>query len=485
LNESLLFENIPAILLIVDKKGYIKILNNSAKEFLGIDSENCTGKNLVDYLTINQKSFLNILNNSEQSEFPQSIEVKIQAKNKHTFYTSLSINIWFDEQQDKDLFIISIFDLTNQKMQSELIKESQLRFENIANSAPVMIWITDVNGLFTFVNKIWSEFTGRSVGEELGLNWIQDIHPADTNYLISVYQNSIENRISFSHQFRFKRKDTIYRWLMINGVPRFNETNVFLGFIGTCIDITHQKEDEDYIKKINDELENANKNKDKFFSIISHDLRSPLSGIMSLLDIIVTDYESLEEDEKKEILLEAAKTSKSTFTLMENLLDWSRVQTGQISYEPQNISLNLILVSIKNLFYQKFKEKGITINFDIKPDCFVFADLNMTETILRNLISNAIKFTPNSGSIIISFDNYENDILIIVKDTGVGMDQNQISKLFKIDMTHSTVGTSGERGTGLGLLLSKELIEKQGGKIWIESVVNEGTTFYFTLPKPK
>jgi len=469
----------------VDKKGDIKILNHSAKEFLGLDSENCTGKNLVDYLTINQKSFLNILNTSKPSAFPQSIEVKVQAKNKHTFYTSISINKYFDEKLDNDSFVISIFDLTHQKMQSELIKESQLRFENIANSAPVMIWITDVNGLFTFVNKIWSEFTNRTTGEELGLNWIQDVHPDDANYLISVYQKSIVERVSFVHQFRLKRKDNDFRWLMMNGVPRFNETDVFLGFIGTCIDITHQKEDEDYIKKINDELENANKNKDKFFSIISHDLRSPLSGIMSLLDIIVTDYDSLEEDEKKEILLEAAKTSKSTFTLMENLLDWSRVQTGQISYEPQNISLNLILVSIKNLYYQKFKEKEITINFECDTDCFVFADSNMTEAILRNLISNAIKFTPNFGSINILFNEYENDILIKVKDTGVGMDQTQISKLFKIDMTHSTVGTSGERGTGLGLLLSKELIEKQGGKIWIESVVNEGTTFYFTLPKAK
>jgi PAS domain S-box-containing protein len=370
-------------------------------------------------------------------------------------------------------------------MQTELIKESQLRFENIANSAPVMIWITDINGLFIFVNKIWSEFTARTIGEELGLNWVQDVHPDDMNYLISIYQKSIDERIAFSHQFRFKRKDNVYRWLMMNGIPRFNEADIFLGFIGTCIDITQQKEDEDYIKKINDELESANQNKDKFFSIISHDLRSPLSGIMSLLDIIVSDYESLEEDERKEILTEASKTSKSTYTLMENLLDWSRVQTGNISYEPQNTSLNLILTSVKNLYYQKLKEKGISLNFDFDPEYFVFADSNMTETILRNLISNAIKFTKEFGLILISFEILDSDVLIKIKDTGVGMDEKQISKLFKIDQTHSTIGTSGERGTGLGLMLCKELVEKQGGKIWIESMLNTGTTFYFTLPKAK
>jgi signal transduction histidine kinase len=170
---------------------------------------------------------------------------------------------------------------------------------------------------------------------------------------------------------------------------------------------------------------------------------------------------------------------------MENLLDWSRVQTGNISYEPQNTSLNLILTSVKNLYYQKLKEKGISLNFDFDPEYFVFADSNMTETILRNLISNEIKFTKEFGLILISFETLDSDVLIKIKDTGVGMDEKQISKLFKIDQTHSTIGTSGERGTGLGLMLCKELVEKQGGKIWIESMLNTGTTFYFTLPKAK
>ena len=321
--------------------------------------------------------------------------------------------------------------------------------------------------------------------KRLGLNWIPDVHPDEVNSLMDIYKQAIDNRTAFSYEFRFKRKDNIYRWLMINGIPRLNADGTFLGFIGTCTDITNQKENEEYINKINDELENANKNKDKFFSIISHDLRSPLSGIMSLLELIVEDYDSLDEDEKREILAEAAKTSKSTFVLMDNLLEWSRLQTGKMNFDPQNISLTLILSSIRNLYYQKLKEKGVSLNFDFEPEYFAFADIQMTETILRNLISNAIKFTPEFGSIFISFDNSGDEILIKVKDTGVGMDADQITKLFKLEMTHSTVGTAGERGTGLGLILCKELVEKQGGKIWIESEINSGSTFFFTLPKAK
>ena len=485
MNHDTIFDNSPSVLFIISKKGLIKYLNSSAINFLGFPLNECINKNFIDFIETQQDQVLKIFEQIKELNFPQTIEVKFRANNKKSYIASLSVNKYFDSTANEEQFIISLFDLTHHKMKAELIKESRIRFENIANSAPVMIWITDVDGLLIFVNQIWTEFTGRTIGEELGFNWIQDVHPDDVNGFLNVYQQSISDRQNFSHQFRYRKNDNVYRWLMMNGIPRFNEDNLFLGFIGTCIDITQQKEDEEIIKKINDELESANQNKDKFFSIISHDLRSPLSGIMSLLDIIVTDYDSLGEEERKEILFEAAKTSKSTYILMENLLDWSRIQTGKISYEPQNISLTQILNGIKNLYYQKLKEKGISLNYDFDPEVFAFADNNMAETIFRNLISNAIKFSKEFGLILVSFDKTDDFIQIKVKDTGIGMNEKQISKLFKIDQTHSTVGTSGERGTGLGLMLCKELVEKQGGKIWIESIVNAGTTFYFTLPKAK
>lgn len=479
-----ILDKLPIALFIIDEKGKIVFLNDSASNFIGDSKEKCVSKDFFNFLD-DKTALQSILKKSDNKSLPKYIEVRFNRINGKSFYTFLSIDNYYNPETQQDQFIVSLVDLTNQKMQLELIKENQVRFENIANSAPVMIWITDVNGLFNFVNQIWCDFTGRTIGEELGLNWVQDVHPEDVKSFMEIYTEALENRNSFSHQFRFKRSDNSYRWLMINGIPRFSDHNDFLGLIGTCIDITNQKDNEGYIKKINNELENATKNKDKFFSIISHDLRSPLSGIMSLLDIIVTDYDTLDEDEKKEILIEAAKTSKSTFTLMENLLDWSRVQTGKMSFEPQNISLTLVLNSIKNLYYQKLKEKGISLNFEFEKEYFAYADLQITETILRNLISNAIKFTPEFGIILVSFDDMDDSMIVKIKDTGVGMDADQISKLYKLDLSYSTVGTAGERGTGLGLILCKELVEKQGGKIWIESEVGAGSTFFFTLPKSK
>ncbi len=206
---------------------------------------------------------------------------------------------------------------------------------------------------------------------------------------------------------------------------------------------------------------------------------------MTLMDIMVTDYDILKEDEKKEIIAEAAITSRNTFTLMENLLEWSRMQTGNMNFEPQNITLSFIAIGVRNLFKQKLKEKSLSLDFDIESESFVFADMQMTETVFRNLISNAIKFTPQFGLILITFENLDNEVLIKIKDTGVGMDEKQTSNLFRLDQTNSSVGTAGERGTGLGLILCKELIEKQGGRIWIESEIGSGSTFFFTLPKAK
>ena len=234
----------------IDAKGVIINLNRFAEDLIGEKKEKILTRNLSDFIEGEKNVLQSILNKSGNEEFPQSIEVKFIRKNKKSFYTILSINNYLNAKSNQDLFIVSVVDLTNQKMNAELIKESQIRFENISNSAPVMIWITDVSGFFIFVNNIWADFTGRTIGEELGLNWIQDVHPDEINSLMDVYRNALDSRTQFSFEFRFKRKDNVYRWLMIHGVPRLNAENDFLGLIGTCTDITNQKGNEEFIKKI-------------------------------------------------------------------------------------------------------------------------------------------------------------------------------------------------------------------------------------------
>ena len=333
-------------------------------------------------------------------------------------------------------------------MKEEALRGNEARFENMANTAPVMIWISDVEGLFSFVNKVWLKYSGKELGEQLGMNWLRSVHPEDIEKFLEKYQKAINNRQPFSIEFRMLGKHDEYEWMMINGTPRFSREHIFIGFIGSCTSIKSQKDYEVKIKKINSELMEINATKDKFFSIISHDLRSPLSGLMGILDILSSSYDTLEEDEKLEIITEAASTSKSTYSLVENLLEWSRIQTGKMSYEPEEIRLLPLMHNIEKLYHQNLKNKQINFVINIHPALSIVADMKMTETVLRNLLSNAIKFTNTGGTIAAMTESKDNSVIIKIIDNGVGIEEENLDKLFKMDIGHTTKGTEKESGTG-------------------------------------
>ncbi len=240
------------------------------------------------------------------------------------------------------------------------------------------------------------------------------------------------------------------------------------------------------LEEAQDELKVLNANKDKFFSIVAHDLRGPFSGFMGLSELLTEDFDQLEKEEIMQIGDSLNKAAKRLFSLIENLLEWSRAQMGRIEYIPSNVDLYDAVEKIIQIFKDTADNKNIEMLNNIEKDTYVFADNDMLSTILRNLSSNALKFTPRGGSINYSTGKNDNSFIeISISDSGVGMSEEVIDKIFRIDTKHSTPGTEKEQGTGLGLLLCKEFVEKNGGKISVESKINEGTTFTFTLPVPE
>ncbi|MBI9073674.1 MAG: PAS domain S-box protein [Melioribacteraceae bacterium] len=242
------------------------------------------------------------------------------------------------------------------------------------------------------------------------------------------------------------------------------------------------------VKKLSEakeELELINKNKDKFFSIISHDLKSPFGSILGITKMLVTDYDDLTSEEIKEMVHILQNSSTKVFDLLEGLLDWARTQTGGMEYEFKNIDLFESSIKAINLLKNNAQNKNIFIKNGIKENTLVYADAKATETVLRNLITNAIKFTKPDGIIKVEAESKKNEIAISVTDTGIGMSEEDKNKLFKIEVHHTTVGTNNEAGTGVGLILCKELVEKHGGKIWVESELGVGSKFIFTLPSEK
>jgi len=231
------------------------------------------------------------------------------------------------------------------------------------------------------------------------------------------------------------------------------------------------------------ELMKINTNKDKFFSIISHDLRSPFTSLIGFSEFLANEIDELSKEEIKEFSQNISKSARGTFALLENLLQWSRIQTGNIEFAPSRYSLDEHINRLIDLYQVTALRKKIEVNAYIEKDLKIYADQNMIETILRNLLSNAIKFTPRGGKITIFAKNMSKMVEVKVADSGVGIDKSTQSKLFKLGENISTQGTEQEQGTGLGLILCKEFVETNGGKLSLKSVKNKGTTFRFTLPK--
>jgi signal transduction histidine kinase len=230
------------------------------------------------------------------------------------------------------------------------------------------------------------------------------------------------------------------------------------------------------------QLRELNTTKDKLFSIIAHDLRSPFTSIIGLSEILLEDEIDTSNEQTEEYISIINSTAKETNVLLDNLLNWAKSQTGGLRLILENISLSEIIQEIVELNISLAKAKNISIHFPTKADIELHTDKNILKTILRNIISNAIKFTEIAGNINISATSNQNHIEISISDNGVGMSQETISKLFDISTNTTLPGTSSEKGSGLGLIVCKEFVEKLGGHIWVESEVDKGSDFRFTLP---
>ncbi len=230
------------------------------------------------------------------------------------------------------------------------------------------------------------------------------------------------------------------------------------------------------------ELAEINNTKDKFFSIIAHDLKNPFNTLLGFSDLLLENINGFSQEKILEYVRIIYDTSRSSYTLLENLLEWSRTQTGKIKMEKTVFDIYKLAKENINLHNNSAVKKGIVLENCIPKDSYVFADANMVNTVIRNLVSNAVKYTRKEGEIVLFCKEEDSILKVNVKDSGVGMSPDTMNKIFRIDVNISTKGTNNEKGTGLGLILCKEFIKKNNGEISVESKEGEGSVFSFTLP---
>ncbi|MEJ5285687.1 MAG: hypothetical protein CH6_3279 [Candidatus Kapaibacterium sp.] len=243
-----------------------------------------------------------------------------------------------------------------------------------------------------------------------------------------------------------------------------------------------RKKAEAELRESEQKLRELNATKDKFFSIIAHDLKNPIGAFKNVLELLYQNFNDFSKEEILEFIEPLRESSAQLFALLENLLFWARSQTGRIQIEPIEFDLCDLIRQNISLLKLQAENKQITIESDLPERILVNADINTITTVLRNLISNAIKFTRSGGKIVVSAKVVDGYAEVCVEDNGIGMSKETMEKLFRIDVHHTSLGTANEKGTGLGLIVCKEFVEANKGKIWVESEEGKGSKFYFTVP---
>jgi len=419
--------------------------------------------------------------NGEDSRYEYEARIK-NAEGKYRWIEVIGRVIETDSK-GKPIRLIGIRkDVTERKNAEYSLKKLQEDQQILLDNIPAWIFYKDTENRFIHVNKQFTDLMGISK-EKLEGKSLFDIYPKEQAE--AFWKDDLEviatgkPKVNIVEQMEI-RNGTI--WLQTDKIPFLNAQGDIVGIIGFAIDITERKAADDKIQKMNEELKESNFTKDKFFSIIAHDLKSPFQGLIGYSKILLEEYETLSKDERAESIKSIYELSKNTFELLDNLLVWSRIQTGKMTFDPDVFNLYQELSPTINLLIHTARKKNINIDYLVDKKTIVVADKNMLSTVIRNLISNAIKYTNPEGRIIVSSERMDKYLELSVADNGVGINDKVLNNLFKIDENVSTNGTADEEGTGLGLILCKEMIQMHKGKIWAESKVGKGSKFSFRIP---
>lgn len=374
--------------------------------------------------------------------------------------------------------------ITDRKEAEKALEYEHYLLNALMNNVPSHIYFKDLQSRFIRINDAHARVFGlKNASEVVGktdFDFFTEEH-AKTAY--DDEQEIIRTGKPIVKEEKETWSDQPDTWVSTTKMPLFDKDGTIAGTFGISVDITERKKSEDELQLKNEELQKLNIQKDKFFSIIAHDLRGPFSGFLDLTEMMAGGISGMTTEEIQRIASVMKNSATNIYHLIGNLLEWSMMQRGITSFNPVSFLLLPKIQESIALPLEAATIKAIVVGYDIAEELQVYADVNMLGGILRNLVTNAVKFTPKGGSILVSAkQTADHQIQISVKDTGIGMSNQMIENLFQLDINTSRKGTEGESSSGLGLIICKDFVEKQNGLLWVESQEGKGTTFHFTLP---
>ncbi len=466
---------------ITDTNEVISFANPAAERIFGVEPGKLVNKSLNEFTT--------------PAEFDRlKKETQIRSRGKRSTYETeiitptgqrkilhLTATPKYDKNGNFEGTFAVFRDITAEKIIEENLRLSEERFKRFAEVTHEGIFIHR-NGKIVDVNPAVLKMFGYTEEEVKNKEVWTFITPLNERFI----KSQVSSEMPEKYEFNAIRKDGSVFPVAVKVSPLIIGDVVYK--VVSVNDITKIKKAEKVLRTSEKKLREANQTKDKFFTVLAHDLRGPVSNLMQFAKLMDENYEELSEEEIKEYIGYITRLSGQTYNLLENLLTWSRIQLDRIDLTPEEIPLNGLIKSVLKMMKDSISRKDLDVNFHDNGDIYVFANGEAIELVLRNLLSNAIKFTPMSGSITISMSiSRENEsnakfVNVFIDDTGMGIPRDKIGELFDIGTLYSTEGTNNEKGTGLGLILCKEFVEKNGGSISVESKLGTGSTFCFSLP---
>ena len=493
-NETDLFNSIvnnavDGIALSLDRR--IILSNDAFANIFGYENNSETiNKELIEFASnddiIKVAEYFRML--ERKKEVPSRFDFLGKKKDGSNFHTEFSIRSF--KSNDQSYLVIIARDITERIRTQKAIRESEEKYRNITENIDDFLFTYERIGLTLrpiFCTSSIQKVTGYTQADFLTDSklFLKSIHPSDFSVIKPKLINLLKSRIQLSGEFEFRiinRQGNIV-WVRAKVNLVRTGTGRIQKIFGLVSDVTFRKRAEEELKKSTQNLIKLNETKDRFISIISHDLRTPFSSILGFTDLLAND-EELSEDERKQYVKYIQESSRSMLALVNSLLDWTRLQTGRIKFEPQKLDISKIISDSINALSGMAIQKGIEVSSSITNPIYLFVDKSLINQVFNNLISNSIKFTNKGGSVIILSEAITNSrfVKFIVKDSGIGIKEEDLSKLFSVDSKFTSEGTAGEKGSGLGLSLVKEIVEKHGGSISVNSEYGVGTEFMFTLP---
>lgn len=372
----------------------------------------------------------------------------------------------------------------NEKIeQAEKLRENEERFRSLVENVDDIIYTMDKTGKFTYVSPKWEKWMGHKPEEVIGTTFEHYVHPEDLTKCVEYYKQVFYfKKLPAVLEFRVIKKDGSIRWQASNGSPFYNKNGEVTHIFGIARDITTRKETEHKLRTHMDGLKNSIESKDRYFSVLAHDLRSPFHIFLNLSELLSEGIEHLSKSEIIKLSKQLNIALHKQYELLTDLLDWAGLQSNQLDFNPKTVFLYEEVMKVFDSVSTVAQTKKISLTCEFDGDFEVYADPTILRILLRNLVTNSIKFTLNRGWVKVTAIKKENLIEIAVSDNGVGMDPALTQDILKPDFHTSTPGTNNEKGTGLGLRFCKHAVEKHNGTLRVESEPGVGTTFFITLP---